>query len=104
MHGWSIAVLVWVLALLWTVTAGTVPVVAAEATGACCFPGGSCEELLASVCEGQGGEFIGFETSCAAIDCAAPVGAPMLSLLGLVSAVGALGGLGLWRLVQRRRP
>ena len=101
MHRRSIEGIAWALVLLWMLTTGALPVVAAEVTGACCFPNGSCQDLLESVCDGQSGEFIGFETSCATIDCAAPVGAPMLSILGLVSAVGALGALGLWRLVKR---
>jgi hypothetical protein len=54
-------------------------------------------------CEQQNGDFIGNQTSCQAIDCAAPVAAPMLSIVGLVAALGALGGLGVYRLAIARR-
>ena len=70
--------------------------------GACCLANGVCEDLMVTQCEGLGGDFIGEDTSCSTIDCAAPVVAPMLSIFGLVAIVGALGGLGAYRLLLRR--
>jgi len=45
--------------------------------GACCYPDGSCADLLDSAdCEGQGGVYQGDGTSCAGVECAAqPQGA-----------------------------
>jgi hypothetical protein len=37
--------------------------------GACCMPNGSCSVLVRSLCEGQGGSFQGFETTCDAGTC-----------------------------------
>ena len=71
--------------------------------GACCLSNGACVDELAFVCEGQGGSFIGAGTSCSTIDCTAPVAAPMLSIFGVVAAVGALAGLGVYRLIFPRR-
>jgi len=71
--------------------------------GACCFATRACQDLLAFQCAAQNGDFIGDGTSCQAIDCAAPVAAPMLSIAGLVAALGALGGLGIYRLTIGRR-
>jgi hypothetical protein len=76
---------------------------AAAQLGACCFANGACQDLVSFQCETQDGDFIGDGTSCQAIDCAAPVAAPMLSIAGLVAALGALGGLGVYRLTIGRR-
>lgn len=73
------------------------------ATGACCQPSGACEDLLGSTCESTGGTFIGEGTSCSEISCDASFAAPLLSIVGLVAAVGLLGGVGLYRLVFRSR-
>lgn len=73
--------------------------------GACCLTNGECLSVNQFDCDGQGGDFIGPSTSCSMIDCptvAAAVEAPVLSILGLVAAVGALIGLGLYRQVLRR--
>jgi hypothetical protein len=75
-----------------------------DPTGACCLANGSCEELQGSQCAGAGGTFIGEDTSCLMIDCAAPVAAPALSILGIVAAVGALTALGIRRLIVGRPP
>ncbi len=72
-------------------------------SGACCFATGACQDLLETQCETQNGDFIGGGTTCQAIDCSAPVAAPMLSIAGLVAALGALGGLGVYRLTIGRR-
>jgi hypothetical protein len=71
--------------------------------GACCERGGGCQELIEIQCEDIHGDFVGFGVSCASADCAAPVGAPLLSIFGLVAAAGALGGFGVHRLVFRER-
>ena len=76
---------------------------AAAPLGACCLANGACVDLVAFQCDGQGGEFIGNGTSCATVRCDAPVAAPLLSIFGLVAAVGALGGLGVYRLLIGRR-
>ena len=47
--------------------------------------------------------FIGDGTSCATIDCTAPVAAPVLSIVGTIAAAGALAAIGIGRLVTRRR-
>jgi hypothetical protein len=70
--------------------------------GACCLANGSCQNLMVTQCDGLNGEFIGEGTSCQQIDCAAPVAAPLLSIGGLVAALGALTALGLYRLAVRR--
>ena len=71
--------------------------------GACCLANGQCLSLVAFDCDAQGGDFIGPDTSCVMIECpTATVGAPLLSLFGVVAAVGALAGLGVYRLVIRR--
>jgi spore coat protein A len=44
-------------------------------TGACCFPGESCQDLGFSECNGAGGSFQGDGTSCATTTCTDPVGA-----------------------------
>ena len=54
-------------------------------------------------CAGSGESFIGEGTSCATINCAAPVAAPVLSIFGMVAAAGALAALGIGRLFTRRR-
>jgi hypothetical protein len=71
--------------------------------GACCLTNGACVDLVSFQCDGQGGEFIGGGTSCATVRCDAPVAAPLLSILGMVAAVGALAGLGVYRLLIGRR-
>lgn len=71
--------------------------------GACCLADGGCEELTALQCDGPGQSFVGEGTSCSTTNCAAPVEAPALSILGLVAATGALAALGVGRLVARRR-
>jgi hypothetical protein len=75
-----------------------------DPTGACCLASGSCEELQAGQCAGEGGTFIGEDTSCLMIECAAPLAAPALSIFGIVAAVGALTALGIRRLIVGRRP
>lgn len=76
---------------------------AAAPVGACCLPNGQCLSEIEFVCDGQGGDFIGPDTSCVMIECpVAAVSAPLLSLFGVVAAVGALGGLGVYRLMLRR--
>jgi hypothetical protein len=79
------------------------PALAAAPLGACCFPNGTCRDLISVQCDDANAEFIGAGTSCQQIDCAAPVGAPVLSITGLVAALGALAALGLYRLGSRRR-
>ncbi len=76
---------------------------ATVSVGACCLANGTCTEVDVFSCEQQNGDFIGDQTSCQAIDCAAPVAAPLLSIVGLVAALGALGGLGVYRLTIGRR-
>jgi hypothetical protein len=71
--------------------------------GACCLANGQCLSVNEFDCEGQGGNFIGSSTSCVMIDCpTVSVGAPVLSIFGLVASVGALAALALYRLVLRR--
>jgi hypothetical protein len=79
------------------------PALANLPTGACCFADGACADLMVTQCAAQNGEFIGEGTSCQTTDCAAPVAAPLLSIAGLVAALGALGGLGVYRLTIGRR-
>ena len=79
---------------------------AARATapvGACCLATTACVEVVGFQCDQQGGEFIGDGTSCATVRCAAPLAAPVLSILGSVAAIGALAGLGVYRLLRGRR-
>jgi hypothetical protein len=71
--------------------------------GACCLVNHTCQDLMVTQCDDQGGDFIGEGTSCTQIDCAAPVAAPVLSIAGLIGALGALSALGLYRLSIRRR-
>ena len=70
--------------------------------GACCLPGGACESLIEITCLEQNGTFVGVDTSCLMVTCQQSVGVPMLSILGLVAAVGALAGVGIYRLLTRR--
>jgi len=95
-------------ALMTVVVVGGGPLPAAHAVsplGACCLQGRSCEDLTELQCDDSNGTFIGAGTSCATADCQAQVGAPLLSIFGLVAAAGALGGLGVYRLLFRpRRP
>ena len=79
------------------------PAAANTPLGACCFQQGACQDLMASQCEGAGGDYIGEGTSCAAVNCGAPVAAPLLSAAGVVAAVSALLGVGAMRHVRRRR-
>lgn len=90
------------LAVTLVLTAGA-PAFANLPLGACCFANGSCEDLQAGQCSGQGQTFIGEGTSCASVDCAAPLAAPALSIFGAVAALGALTALSLWRLTGGRR-
>jgi hypothetical protein len=71
--------------------------------GACCVQHGGCQNLMETQCADIDGDFVGEGTSCASADCAAPVGAPLLSIFGLVAATGALGGFGVYRLLFRER-
>jgi hypothetical protein len=77
--------------------------IAEPATGACCLVGGGCEDLPSFTCESQGGSFIGNDTSCNEIACETSLSVPLLSIFGLVSAAGMLGGFGLYRLLFRSR-
>lgn len=91
------------LAILWCTPILTGVALAGAPTGACCFATGACEELPSFICEDQEGTFIGNDTTCDLIACEAPLAVPMLSIFGLVSAVGMLGGFGLYRLLFRSR-
>src|SRR5512146_1472075 len=79
------------------------PVWAAAPLGACCLENGGCADLISFQCLEQGGSFIGDGTACATVNCAASVAAPLLSIAGVVAAIGALGGLGVYRLLIGRR-
>jgi hypothetical protein len=98
------------LILLATVLLVGASVRAASATagpvGACCLANGQCQSLNQFDCDAANGDFIGPDTSCVMIECPPPaaVGAPVLSILGLVAAVGALVGLALYRFALRRTP
>lgn len=74
----------------------------ASPPGACCLPDGQCQSVTEFDCDGLGGNFAGAETSCAVVECAAPLGVPLLSIAGVVVAVGALAGLGMSRLLRRQ--
>lgn len=76
---------------------------AAAPLGACCFRDGGCEDLVSFQCEGAGGTFIGDLTSCATVNCGAPVAAPLLSAAGMIAAVSAIAGVGAARAIARRR-
>jgi hypothetical protein len=76
---------------------------AAAPLGACCLQNGSCADLVSFQCTDAGGDFIGDGTTCRTVRCDAPVAAPLLSIFGVVAACGALGGLGVYRLVFARR-
>ena len=71
--------------------------------GACCFTNGDCEDLISEQCVTQAGTFIGDGTSCEEVDCGVPVAVPVLSIVGLVVMFGALGSLGIYGLLRRRR-
>lgn len=71
--------------------------------GACCLPDGQCQSVTEFDCDGLGGNFAGADTSCAAVECAAPLGVPLLSIAGVIAAVGTLAGVGLSRLLRRQR-
>lgn len=78
------------------------PASAFSPVGACCLPNGSCEDTSEFGCDKLGGEFVDAATTCAMVNCAAPVAAPLVSIFGLVAVVGAMGGLGVYRLVFGR--
>lgn len=83
--------------------AGTGAAHATVSLGACCLPAGQCQSLTQFDCELQSGEFFGLDSSCTMVNCATePVGAPLLSVFGAVAALGALAGLGAYRLLPRR--
>jgi len=70
--------------------------------GACCLANGQCVSVNQFDCDAQSGDFIGPSTSCLMIDCPTlSVQAPVLSIFGLVMAVGALLGLALYRQMRR---
>lgn len=98
--GWMSAV---VLAAM-TIGLSAPAVFAVALEGACCVAGGGCEDTTLLQCETLDGTYIGDGTTCQAIDCGAPVAAPLLSLGGLIVGLGALGGLGVYRLTVGRRP
>jgi hypothetical protein len=76
---------------------------ATASVGACCFQSGACEDVSEFDCSEADGSFAGDGTSCGVIQCRGPaVGAPAMSLLGLVGALGALAGLAVHRLVLRK--
>jgi len=76
---------------------------ATASVGACCFQSGACENVSEFDCSEADGSFAGDGTSCGVIQCRGPaVGAPAMSLLGLVGALGALAGLAVHRLVLRK--
>ncbi len=77
---------------------------AVEPLGACCVQHGGCQNLPEIQCADINGDFIGFGTTCATAECSAQVGAPLLSIFGLIAAAGALGGFGMYRLLFRPRP
>ncbi|MGH7786903.1 MAG: hypothetical protein ACRERC_08560 [Candidatus Binatia bacterium] len=96
--------LAFTLGVLILVGPGVLAARAAAPVGACCLANGECLSEVEIVCERQGGNFIGPDTSCVMIEC--PTGSvqvPLLSLFGIVAAAGALGGLGMFRLLMRRR-
>lgn len=93
---WMLAVLAVTLALAPAAHAG-IP------TGACCFANGSCQDQTAEQCEARNADFIGEATSCDHVSCAAPLAAPMLSIVGVVALLGALAGFGVYRLTFGRR-
>ena len=70
--------------------------------GACCVATGACQDLMSTQCDDQNGEFIGEGTECSAVDCEAPLAAPLLSIAGVFGVIGILGGLGVYRLVSPR--
>lgn len=90
-------------ALLVALLALTPAVLANLPLGACCFPNGACQDVQSTQCDGLNGEFIGEGTSCREIDCNGALAAPVLSIVGLVAMLGALGGLGVYCLAIRRR-
>ena len=92
-----------VVAVLLALPLLATPARAVAPDGACCLADLSCEDVDEFTCAEQGGQFIGAETSCANVQCRARVEAPVLSILGLVGVVGALAGLGIFRLVRKRR-
>src|SRR5262245_31388351 len=76
---------------------------ASALTGACCFQSGACQELTSFQCGDSGGDYIGDDVPCAAVNCRAGVVAPLLSGASLVAAASALAGIGALRAIRRRR-
>lgn len=76
---------------------------AAAPIGACCLSNGACVDEIEFQCAAQNGDFIGAGTTCATVECDAPLAAPLLSIGGLIAALGALAGLGAYRLMIGRR-
>lgn len=68
--------------------------------GACCFPDGSCAQVLELQCESGGGTFAGIGLSCEQIACNIS-GAPLFSTAGMLLVVVVLGTLGLLHLRRR---
>ena len=68
--------------------------------GACCLPGGSCENLDDFTCDAREGRFVSFDSTCARINCAA---APALSFAGLILVAGLLGTFGCALVLRRLR-
>jgi len=82
------------IAMLASAYFAAVPAVHAGApTGACCLPQSVCADIDGFSCEGQGGTFIGSDTSCASVTCDVTA-APLLSgaaFLVWLAAIGAAG-------------
>lgn len=91
-----------VVALLAIAGAGRAGAVAPS--GACCTPSGGCQSVAPDICERDlSGIYVGDGVLCENIQCDARVAAPLLSIFGIVATVGALGGLGVFRLLRRKR-
>ena len=58
--------------MLFTTNPGTCYGVCACTPGACCFPDGSCQMLIADDCLANGGQYMGDGVSCAQANCAPP--------------------------------
>ena len=68
--------------------------------GACCLQDGRCQDLPEFSCTARDGSFIGFDTSCARVNCQQ---APALSLGGILLVAGLLMTFGFARVLARRR-
>ncbi len=77
---------------------------ATASIGACCPTSGACISTSEFSCEQGGGTFLGAGTSCTNASCDANTAVPVFSFLGLVGMVGALAGVGLYRLIRRPPP